>query len=371
MKKILLSMMAIAASVGMISLGTAAYFNDSEAVADNTFTTGTIDIAVDGQNPWADNETFDIEDMKPGQNEYTEFVIENVGSNPANVWKNLSFHDHANETESLPVSEPECVAEAGESAWNSTTQTCAEHAPVYNLEDVLFYDMKVGVYAEDPTGLPDMDPIWYQNLYAYGDGQDTLVGNIYPVTGEGQHGVYLGMVPAGYFMKVTQSYHMDPNAGNQYQGDSMQYDVSLYAEQLINTVYLDNKDTANDYLVTHNDNVDGTLTYAVKDRTFDYTLVVNGLTAGDYTLVAWEDPSEAWTWNASGTRTVLANVTVSGASTTVTGSENLNTELTNAKVWVVPGNLGTPGTTGVNLPWAPTQTLFEMGLMDYYDSLID
>ena len=89
MKKIILSL-AVIAVVAVVAVGaTRAYFSDTETSTGNTFTAGTIDIAVNGQNPWEIQEPFVFTDMKPSQVEYSNFTINNVGTNPVNVWKKL------------------------------------------------------------------------------------------------------------------------------------------------------------------------------------------------------------------------------------------------------------------------------------------
>ena len=87
MKKIIMSLAMIAA-VGAIVVGaTGAFFSDTETSTNNTFTAGTIDISVDGQNPW--NKSWENYLDKPCQTNYMKFVVENVGENPANLWKRL------------------------------------------------------------------------------------------------------------------------------------------------------------------------------------------------------------------------------------------------------------------------------------------
>ncbi len=65
MKKILISL-SIVGAVAAIAIGaTTAYFSDTETSTGNTFSAGTIDIAVNGQNPWEIQEPFIFADMKP------------------------------------------------------------------------------------------------------------------------------------------------------------------------------------------------------------------------------------------------------------------------------------------------------------------
>ena len=74
MKKVLLSLATIA-SVAVITWGASqALFHDTETSTGNSFTTGTIDIAVDGHNPWESAKSFTLEDMKPSQTGYIDFV---------------------------------------------------------------------------------------------------------------------------------------------------------------------------------------------------------------------------------------------------------------------------------------------------------
>src|SRR4030042_6354145 len=104
MKKILTSLLAVSAVAILVGAATTAVFSDTEESTGNTFTTGTIDIAVDGENPWESHDEFSLDDMKPSQTGYLDFVVHNVGTNPANLWKSLKNFTHPVED---PKSEPE------------------------------------------------------------------------------------------------------------------------------------------------------------------------------------------------------------------------------------------------------------------------
>ena len=88
-KKLILSVATISMALAVLGGATVAYFSDTETSTGNLFTTGTIDIAVDGENPWSSVAEFQMLDMKPSYTEYVDFTIENVGTNPANIWKEL------------------------------------------------------------------------------------------------------------------------------------------------------------------------------------------------------------------------------------------------------------------------------------------
>ncbi|MFC1710508.1 TasA family protein [Patescibacteria group bacterium] len=347
MKKILLSVMTIGIVAVVGVFATQALFSDTETEGPYTFGTGTIDIAVDGQNPWGEIiGQHELLDMKPSYTGYFEFEIQNVGSNPANIWKTL-FEFETKEVES---SEPELAVDP--------------LLNIHNIDDWINYDMRVELYKPGVQ-----EPVWWETIYM--DKDNVKIGELENVK------MYLGMIPADWSMKVIQSYHMVDGAGNMYQGDGMSFGINIYAEQLTNTVRLENKFESNSSL-SHTlwDDTYADLTYKVMDDKFRYDLYVYGMTLdGAYTLVAWEDNEDAtpysWTWGQFSGTTVLADVTVSGGTAYVTGEVDLEEDLTNSKVWLVPGDLGDAGDTGIGLPWTDAvHTLFETGLIDFYDSSI-
>ena len=87
-KKLIMSVATTALALTAIGGATVAYFSDTETSTENKFTSGTIDIAVDGTNPWFRKVRLD--DMKPSYKDHIDFVIKNVGTNPANIWKSLT-----------------------------------------------------------------------------------------------------------------------------------------------------------------------------------------------------------------------------------------------------------------------------------------
>jgi predicted ribosomally synthesized peptide with SipW-like signal peptide len=350
MRKVLLSVLMIGA-VGATAFGASrAWFSDTEVSTGNSFTTGTINIDVDGQDPW--EEQYALADMKPSQTDYIDFVVHNTGGNPVNLYKTLQSFTFQDIERTESEDEAEAKYPAGE---------------VPELDQAINYDLRVELYNVEPT--ESVQPVWWETIYTDDDGikLDSLEGK----------DMYLGMIPADWYMKVKQSYHMPgEETGNEYQGDQLTFDIKLYAEQLTNHIVLENKYLANTDVSHHvwlpggvTDNMDATLDYKVKDKEFNFELDVHVPVDGPYTLVAWEDPTYAWTWGSFAGTTVLANVNVSGGTDhIVPTSVELNKNLINAKVWIVPGNLGAPGTKGVSLPWDPTNTLFETGLIDYYDT---
>lgn len=361
MKRILLSVITIAL-VSTVAFGaTRAFFTDTETNTGNTFSAGTIDISVDGQNPWTKTETLDVIDMKPSQHAYSEYLIQNVGTNPANVFKKIEVESEVDDMQS----EPECIWTDGEypaGTWDEGSKTCTGgYVPKDDISTTIWYDMTVWVYEKDPKTYPEEQPKWWQVIYT-----DEMEKSLKAVD---KQNILLGMIPAGWYMKVQQSYHMDGDTGNWAQGDKLTFDITLTAEQLTNTVTLENKDFANASNPTIvYDSTYATLVYGVKDSKFNYTLTVYGKPDGAYTLIAWDDSTHdyTWDWNNRSEAVSLANITVLGSPSTISGSLDLGKDLKNAKVWLISGTY-TPGSSPGLFAWEPT-ALFEIALMDYYDS---
>ena len=349
--------MTIALVSGGAYGATQAFFSDTEKNIGNTFSSGTIDIAVDGQNPWTRGAGYELKDMKPSQTDYIDFVVHNVGTNPVNLYKTLDSFLPGDGAQS----EPECLAEGG--AWSGTSCT-GQNNPKNDIDTKIRYDMRVELYNHDPaTG---GNPYWWETIYQ--DSDNARLSSIL------NQNMYLGMVPVGHYLKVAQSYHLDSDTGNEYQGDNLSFNITLNAEQLgKSSLVLENKYLADTDVSHHvwspggiSDGKDAVLSYKIKERTFDYTLTVNGMPNGTYSLVAWEDPLLTWNWANRGVAIKLADVSIVGSPTVLTGSIELNNTLTNTKVWLIPGTYVNGNAS--TFPWDALNTLFETGLMDYYDA---
>jgi predicted ribosomally synthesized peptide with SipW-like signal peptide len=350
MNKILKSV-AVIAFVAAIAVGaTSAYFSDEEKAVGNTFTAGTIDIAIDGENPWTKH--YDIPDLKPGETGYINFNIQNVGANPVNVTKNLSgFDGNTGSTgyvcttlNNLPVSsEPECVA--------ATTVGSDKN----DLESQIIYDLSVEVYnaQEQKT--------WWQTIYTDAEGKS--LANVY--IGEDQSPVYvtLGMIPVGGHMKVTQSYHFDKDAGNIYQGDVLSFDITIKGEQLpqgdngMASVILEDKTAGPEYRIMTETAPKATLSYKTSGPLFVYAL--SGVVSQpntNYVLLSAKDP-----WPQTGS-VAIANLTSDGSNNiSVSGSMDTGS-LVNAKMWVV---LASDWNGTIMTAWNQPAYLLETGLVNY------
>lgn len=345
MKRILLSVMTIALIVAAGVYTTRAYFTDEEKSTGNEFTTGTIDIAVNGLNPWEATSSYKLVDMKPSQVDYTNFTINNVGTNPANVWKKVTNVVNSDEL----ISEPECVEGLG--IWSGAACT-GSYVAKNDIDTVIDYDLSVKVYNESQV------EIFNQTLYY----QDKTISQIRDTD------MFLGMIPENGYMDVTESYHMQSGTTNWAQGDKMTFDIVLKAEQLTGVAILENKNNVAPWLVLSGDSYKGTFTYGVKDSKLNYTFSgVAPLINTPYSLIVYH---ESWSTPAGSgwprPVTILGTATSDGSGNVSIASTSVEVgNLLNAKVWLVPSSDLTGSTMSV---FSDTAILFDTGLIDYYDA---
>jgi predicted ribosomally synthesized peptide with SipW-like signal peptide len=252
MKRILLSLLIIAGIGGAMVAGTRAFFSDTETSPNNTLAAGTIDISVDGHNPW--NETLltaNMDDLKPGMSKTVTFRVGNEGVNALVLWKRVKITNRGQGTQT----EPETAAET------------SLGGPKMDLDSKMHYDLTVGTVNTIPTAwnvmMSDIDQLW----------------------------IPLGKVEAGAHLSVTQVYKLDDLTGNEYQGDVLTFDIDLYAEQIgapgpshtTRGVVLENKDATFSPIM---DSTWGLLTFDL--TTGAYRLRAWNLTGLQHQLQAWD-----------------------------------------------------------------------------------
>jgi predicted ribosomally synthesized peptide with SipW-like signal peptide len=208
-KSIIGSIFVIGVMLMLMGTATQSYFSDKETSTGNTFTAGTIDLAVseDGttwENPWV-RESYEItgSDGKPCETFYDILWIKNVGNNDLDVWKHLT----------VPVysggAHPE--SEKDEDPNND----------INDIASVMWYDLTVD------------DVVWIEEADKY-----TIVEAAHHLTGQAYswiacYWIYLGTLTPGQVMKIEQSYHLDKDTTNWAQGDIMTFDIEFYALQTV------------------------------------------------------------------------------------------------------------------------------------------
>jgi len=332
-KKILGLSIAIVLIIGLVAGGTWAYFSDTETSTGNTFSAGTVDIAVDGENPWT--KSFTVKDIEPCYTGYINFTVNNVGTSDVVVWKQLVV------TAQGPGTTPESeLAEDPSDTLN-------------NLASWTFYDLyssKVGwiIPAANKVRVDNVNNCW----------------------------IKLGTLTSGQSMDVEQSYHLRPETTNWAQGDIMTFTITLMAAQTNDpgaspvatsgVATLENKDT---YWSPITDTISGTVNYTYAGTTLSGTFTATGLaTSTSYDLIYYADP-----WPGTGGCILVGGVVSDGSgnitSTAFSGSPVPSGTDTNLpvgiKVWLVPTGEFVPGTPATwPHGWNPSSYLFETNLIN-------
>ncbi|MDH5771106.1 MAG: CalY family protein [Candidatus Bathyarchaeota archaeon] len=327
-KKILASIFIIGLLAFGLGWGTYSYFSDTEKSTGNVFTAGTIDIKVTGTGyEWSTGAT--LADMKPCDTKWITFVIENVGGNPVKVWKRITniVCDQGLQTE------PEIGEEAG-------TDRC--WLPPYILYDLKIPDVRWIVKPEQQIRIDNINGFW----------------------------IYLGEIPESGSMTVEQSYHLSSwqdapelDVTNWAQGDTMTFDIELYAEQVsgvgpaVETLVLEDKNPTT-WEVLDTPGKYGEFTYGTGFTFKGYGLVE----ATEYSLIYYKDP-----WPGTGS-VLLASGTgsefMSGQSGTLptpipkSGDKNYPV---GGKIWLV---LSSDFSGDHMIGWHPADYLFEMHLIN-------
>lgn len=342
-KRILISLSVIGLVAAIAIGGTIAYFSDTETSGRNVFTAGTIDIEIkDGDNGAIWEGGFEMRDLKPCETAYINFVISNPGDNPVNIWKHIK-----NVIPSGGIStEPE--QEVGGDTIN-------------DIDKWILYDLSVKVTCPaagcgDPKGSG-----WWQTIY---DENVTVAG----ITSKD---VFLGMIPAEGTMKVTQSYHLKPETGNEYQGDEMAFDIEIYAEQLRGELTLNTKSESDNWLIKR-DGTYGKLSYGLTGPTFDYEFEGYKLQASTkYCLIYYADP-----WPGSGGTDIACGTSRGDGGLSLSGSPDLGMDIPKSgdnnypdggKIWLVLESDYDKDNDKMQR-WNPDDYLFETGLITYDDT---
>lgn len=178
LQAVLVSLLTIGLAGSMLGVGTFAYFSDVESSTNNLIQAGTIDLAVNGQNPWNQAGVV-IDDLKPCKVQYVEVTVKNVGGNPGTLY--LHFAD--------------VITSGGE-------QTEPENQEP--ADDNIAKVVRV-----------DIDNEWIGYM-------DNIASEQY----------FLGILQPGQENTLTLSFHMDENVTNWAQGDTCTFTLEFVLEQL-------------------------------------------------------------------------------------------------------------------------------------------
>lgn len=221
---ILASLAMVVLMVAAVGAGTLAYFSDTETSGNNTFTAGTIELAMgeltgEGQVITI-VEGAVVEDLKPCQTGYMIFWLYNEGTNPMEVWK----HIFGVENDENGVTEPE-------QAEYNVCCGCEDNL----ISDYIHYDMYVCRDLEEeeipeyPYDQDEIDEILAEYCKLKIDENEgfTLTGD----RGVECCWMYLGTLDVEECMLVIQSYHLDGDVSNWAQSDRVTFDIEFFGQQ--------------------------------------------------------------------------------------------------------------------------------------------
>ena len=197
------AMLLIALAVG----GTMAFFSDTETSEGNVFTAGTIDLAVNDENPWAATAWGTSDDWKPGQEtDDINITLKNVGTNPMDVWMRLTDITTSGGDDSFQgvSSEPEYLAEGA--VWTGTVWDGTDWKAIDDIDTQISIILSLGaatIISGDDIRVPAAEDLY----------------------------IYLGTIAASTDISGTLAFLMDSTAGNKYQGDDMEFTIEFFAQQ--------------------------------------------------------------------------------------------------------------------------------------------
>ncbi|MCK4781334.1 SipW-dependent-type signal peptide-containing protein [Candidatus Parcubacteria bacterium] len=211
-KNILISLAIIGLVAAVAVTGTIAYFSDTETSPNNKITAGALDLTVNGYN----NPAFavvTIDDMKPSQTWYSGPITLTVHNNPGDLYKHIVKKDMCCVT--VDVTEPECTDQKGTWTEGATPGTGECTSMPYGdndyLPEVTWFDLEVWV-DDNGDGVIDEDE-W-----------DVIIADGTVTVDEiASYWIYLGRYGKDLTdneITIRQSFHMDKDAGNEYQSDS-------------------------------------------------------------------------------------------------------------------------------------------------------
>jgi len=341
-----ISVLAIIAVIAIVAIGdTTAYFSDTETSIDNAIQAGTVDINIDGDNPWIGS--YQMSNMAPGEFSEINFVINNIGKNPIRIWKIIKNVNYEENGITGPEQEWYDVQNGG----------IAKN----DLDTAILYEMFVdgNLVVEHEAGIT-LDKIknYHINLVKL----DKPFG---PNNGD-------GILYPGHSITVNQKYYFKEGTENWAQTDKISFDIEILAQQvdklepLHQLSFIQNKKTSDDWSAISDDRI-GVLKYDSMALEFNYDFLGVGLEpTTEYCLAYAKDP---WGANkpliATGFSDINGTLILSGSKDlgNFPYSDDENYPY-GAKIWL----LSCSGYSGSNIGWPPGDDwLFDSwpGLINY------
>jgi predicted ribosomally synthesized peptide with SipW-like signal peptide len=197
MKKKILVVVSLLIVVALLTTGAFAYFSSTRTITGSRITAGTLDLKLNndcGENYYDTAQAWNFEGMAPGGFVQQTICMKNIGSVDAGrVW-----YDWANLLQTptgIQLAKKLIIVDAQDNADGGVNQTTAFNSyGIYTLYDL----------AEFRPGV---------------EGWDAYSGAIYP------------FLPAHGTAWLMMKFQFDPNAGDEFQGAAVVYDLLIKATQ--------------------------------------------------------------------------------------------------------------------------------------------
>jgi predicted ribosomally synthesized peptide with SipW-like signal peptide len=230
-KKILVSMMVIGLVATLAGAGLYAYFSDTETSTGNVFTAGTLDIKLaDGDEAYSDGVTATWKspsNWAPGESVPAELRIYNDGSVDADylLFKDQTVVPLDPGADGSDLRNAILITEFIEYRWDGSAWYVVCTNDLVAWEDWLYAN-----HVEWDSAGNDGKLTFREFWAGYKTGTSGASDYFDVITGK----EYLDgnpAVPAGGYYKIKMTFTFDPDAGNKYQGDSLSFDLLVYAHQ--------------------------------------------------------------------------------------------------------------------------------------------
>lgn len=253
MKKILISVISLALVVGLLGAGAFAWFSDTEVSEANTFTAGTLTMEIkDSDEGWFDGKPVKATWQSPASwmpgEEFDAIVrIRNTGGSDilylgADL-KNYQHNDQGTASDLAQVIEVVKFNKwiPGNGYWYDNLNPSAHNpsdpgyaSKVFNGDATLTLEELIDSYISsygEPAAINPGGWFWDGKGYVthltdflHGDGYDgaTIVGQ--------------ACIPAGTTYQLELGFKFMETAGDEYQGDTCQFDIYFYGTQDTSTL---------------------------------------------------------------------------------------------------------------------------------------
>lgn len=131
MKKIVIALLAVGVVVSMVLVGAIALFTDTETNPTNSFSTGTLDLAIDPTTAM-----FTVTDMAPGDVEYSGIQVTNSGSLALRYAANTTADGSSTLDEQLDLTIDVVTGAGVDTIWYTADDVVGE-ANIYGPDGVL------------------------------------------------------------------------------------------------------------------------------------------------------------------------------------------------------------------------------------------